>query len=103
MHTPVQFGLATLGVGGWAFLARARLDRSEQSDRSDQSDRLQSRTPATVYLSAWLVFSWLPLMVSSYSPARYLISSFPAMAALAALALSDASAGTDNRRRNGVL
>jgi len=63
-HSPVLFTLALLGL----------VSRPKTSTPSIQ-----------MYLVAWLVLGWGLLVTTSYSPSRYYVTTYPAMAALAAV------------------
>ncbi len=90
-HTPVAFGLALAFLGG-LLVQRVRGSRTEQ--QPDAAPAQGSGMPtdgalqreATAYLTAWLVFGWLAISASAYSPTRYYISTYPALAAIAGLA-----------------
>jgi 4-amino-4-deoxy-L-arabinose transferase-like glycosyltransferase len=73
-HTPVMFGLAL------SFLA-AMMVRSATAPDFDPAQRA-----GTAYLTIWLVFGWLAISASAYSPARYYVSTYPPLAAVAAIA-----------------
>ncbi|HSV73932.1 MAG TPA: glycosyltransferase family 39 protein [Chthonomonadales bacterium] len=83
-HTPVAFGLAVvclvaLPLGGWR-----RLTRPDATNDHPRKDEL--RIGVTAYMLAWLVLGWALLAVISYSPSRYYVSTYPALATIAALA-----------------
>ena len=65
-HTPIIFTLALLGL---VFRPRT------------------SRYSVQTYLVAWLLLGWSLLASTSYSPSRYYVTTYPAMAALAAVTL----------------
>lgn len=67
-HTPVIFTLTLLGVIGRALRKRD-----------------QSAHPAEVYLAAWLLLGVGMLAVISYSPSRYYVTVYPALASVAAI------------------
>jgi 4-amino-4-deoxy-L-arabinose transferase-like glycosyltransferase len=71
-HTPVIFGLALLFLGGWAAGFRARSAKE---------------TAVLRILALWVVTSWLVFAVSSYSPNRYFVTTFPALFGLAGFAI----------------
>jgi 4-amino-4-deoxy-L-arabinose transferase-like glycosyltransferase len=70
-HTPVLFGLTLLWVTGRA-LRRGREKGPNATER---------------YLIAWLFFGVAMLAVISYSPSRYYVTVYPALALLAAIAV----------------
>jgi 4-amino-4-deoxy-L-arabinose transferase-like glycosyltransferase len=63
-HTPVLFFLALVGIAGSFRSERPRL-----------------------YLALWLLLGWVTLAAISYSPSRYYVTTYPALAALASLGL----------------
>lgn len=65
-HTPVVFTLALLGL---VLRPKALVNSVE------------------AYLIAWLLLGWSLLAVSSYSPSRYYVTTYPALSALAAITL----------------
>lgn len=65
-HTPILFTLALLGL---------------------VPGPRKSRPSVQVYLVAWLLLGWGLLATTSYSPSRYYVTTYPAMAALAAVTL----------------
>lgn len=65
-HTPILFILALLGL-----LVRPKTRASS----------------AEIYLAAWLGLGWILLSTSSYAPSRYYVTTYPALAAMAAIAL----------------
>jgi 4-amino-4-deoxy-L-arabinose transferase-like glycosyltransferase len=76
-HTPVAFALAL------AFLASGAL-----AGRSCPPDGGSSaRRAGDAYLTAWLGCGWLALSASAYSPSRYYVTTYPALAGVAALAM----------------
>ncbi|MGC8669513.1 MAG: ArnT family glycosyltransferase [Chthonomonadales bacterium] len=81
-HTPVVFGAALLMLGGLA--AMGRRDRNQSEAASSGTGVFDG---PTVYLAAWLLLGWAELAVSNYAPDRYLITTHPALYALAAVAL----------------
>lgn len=81
-HTPAAFTLALLMMAALAsHERRSPLTAPEASDGGFPADG-----PA-VYLSAWLMLAWAEMAVSNYAPDRYLITTHPALFALAAIAL----------------
>ncbi|MBM3495467.1 MAG: phospholipid carrier-dependent glycosyltransferase, partial [Armatimonadetes bacterium] len=58
------------------------------SPRNDDSGDAQSlaRRSGTAYLAAWLGLGWLAISASAYSPTRYYVTTYPALAGIAALA-----------------
>jgi len=78
-HTPVLFVLALLGVVFRCSGVQAFGERPEC---------LNTRTPEhRTYLLAWLLLGWLLLIVINYSPSRYYVTTYPALAGIAALSL----------------
>ncbi len=71
-HTPVLTLLALLTLGGWTEL------RKQQSPRGQVCGDL---------LVCWLLSMWLLLAVVSYSPSRYYVLFYPALAGLAGMGL----------------
>jgi 4-amino-4-deoxy-L-arabinose transferase-like glycosyltransferase len=67
-HAPVLFALALVG------LAASALRRREED-----------RNPAEIYLLVWLLLGVAMLAVISYSPSRYYVSVYPALASVAAI------------------
>jgi hypothetical protein len=79
-HTPVLFLLAVVGV-------LASLGLGRQHDQTTQQPNDPTTQRPTTYLVAWLLLGWLMLAAISYSPSRYYVTTYPAMASLAALGL----------------
>lgn len=82
-HAPVPFvltlvGLAAAGVG--------RLRRG--AGWLPEDDAAVARQGVLAFLAAWLACGWLLLAAVAYSPTRYYISTYPALAGLAGWALS---------------
>lgn len=82
-HTPVAFALAVaclsaLPLGGWRALTGAR-------DPGETAGDVHGRRAVTAYAIAWLSLGWAWLAVISYSPSRYYVSTYPALAAVAAI------------------
>lgn len=72
-HTPVQFGLVLAGMAYWGLRGRKRVGSS------------QTRLSA-LFLGLWLLAAWALMAVISYSPSRYYVLFYPALAGIAALA-----------------
>jgi 4-amino-4-deoxy-L-arabinose transferase-like glycosyltransferase len=75
-HTPAVFVLAL------AWLAGAAL-------RTPREDGGYAARAVETYVTAWLLLGWTLLAVVAYSPSRYYVSTYPALAAVAALGLRD--------------
>lgn len=69
-HTPVLFGLALLGLA-----CRALRRKGGESNGA----------AAEMYLTVWLLLGWAMLAVISYSPSRYYVTLYPALASVAAI------------------
>jgi 4-amino-4-deoxy-L-arabinose transferase-like glycosyltransferase len=69
-HTPVQTLLALLGLGAWLVLSRGWEARARACGD---------------FLVGWLVIEWVLLSVINYSPSRYYVLFYPALAGLAGL------------------
>lgn len=76
-HMPVLFILALLGLTV-PVLGRPRRPGITMSPAARRAE---------VYLVTWLLLGWAILAVISYSPSRYYVTTYPALAACAALAL----------------
>ncbi len=92
-HTPVVFGMVLAFVGWWAATAGKAIRRTNGPAEVPDTSRSTSdwapnhqRQETTAYLVMWLVLGWLAISASAYSPARYYVSTYPAMAAIAGLA-----------------
>jgi hypothetical protein len=96
LHTPVLLILSLLGVAAAASRLRNPAERP---------------SPPETYLAAWLACGWALLILSSYAPSRYYVTTYPAMAATAAILLGrrfgrDRSSGSpdaDARWRTALL
>ena len=78
-HSPVQFALALLGIG-YGILTIA-VPPGENVDTKPHS------RAASGFLMLWLVFAWSAFAIINYSPSRYYVLFYPALAGLAALML----------------
>ncbi|HLV78831.1 MAG TPA: glycosyltransferase family 39 protein, partial [Chthonomonadaceae bacterium] len=74
-HTPVQYLLALAGLLAWGLEGRRRTMAPE-------------RRAGIQFLGLWLLAAWAVLAVVSYSPSRYYVLFYPALAGVAALALA---------------
>ena len=88
-HTPIVFTLALLGLIGMRRGGRESATDKENANAKTDSQRSESiiERSSTAYLTAWLLLGWATLSVISYSPSRYYVSTYPALAAIAAFAL----------------
>jgi 4-amino-4-deoxy-L-arabinose transferase-like glycosyltransferase len=85
-HTPVVYLLA---LGSLIGVAGARLTRRtrERTPVEPLHTKEEGSSAPLAYLAAWLVFGWVMLAAISYSPSRYYVTMYPAMASLAAIAV----------------
>ncbi|MCX6362423.1 MAG: phospholipid carrier-dependent glycosyltransferase [Armatimonadetes bacterium] len=82
-HAPVPFVLTLVGL---AAAGAGRLRRNAAP--SVGADAALARQGVVAFLAAWLACGWLLLAAVAYSPTRYYISTYPALAGLAGWALS---------------
>ena len=81
-HTPILFGLIILAlVRACMDFRRWRFSASENAGAGSQSSVTEC------YLSLWFVLGYAMLAVISYSPARYYVTTYPALCAIAAITL----------------
>jgi 4-amino-4-deoxy-L-arabinose transferase-like glycosyltransferase len=78
-HTGVVFSIALLAL---PVVLQRRRNPEMGGDASEQITHC-----AAAYLGLWLLMGWSLLAVINYSPARYYVSTYPAMAALASVAV----------------
>jgi 4-amino-4-deoxy-L-arabinose transferase-like glycosyltransferase len=86
-HTPILFSLALLWVVGNMAWGNGKRDEERTTQSPNHPITQSPNDPMTRYLTAWLLLGWGLLAVIGYSPSRYYVTTYPALAALAALAL----------------
>ena len=79
-HTPIQFALVLAGL----FTLRFYKPEPTFMSATHHASRITHH-----FLTLWLLFAWLAYACISYAPDRYYALFYPALAALAALALAD--------------
>jgi 4-amino-4-deoxy-L-arabinose transferase-like glycosyltransferase len=84
LHTPLLFAMSLFGARLSCMWMR---DKADKSDYGWPGSDIRQRAGG-IFLTVWLLGCLIVLAVSSYSPARYLVTSIPAMAGLAAITLS---------------
>jgi 4-amino-4-deoxy-L-arabinose transferase-like glycosyltransferase len=101
-HTPIVYSLAlawlVLSFGRWRERIRGRQPDAGEENVSGFGTPMQSR-PAVAYLVVWFVLGWVTLAVISYSPSRYYVTLYPAMASLAAAAVWQIPAWLERARK----
>jgi 4-amino-4-deoxy-L-arabinose transferase-like glycosyltransferase len=95
-HTPVQFVLAS-GMAASLLLSLAR----KSFLVSDTRDALLQHIGLA--LAGWLLIFWVFCCSVNYSPSRYYVLFYPAMSALAALALAEMACARSGRVMAAVL
>ena len=101
-HSPVEFALALALLTVWLLPKGVVHDAKPTSDRAgsrpgrvfdpdaDPNQIVSIRRMAGSFLGAWLIMAWITYAVISYSPDRYYVLFYPALAALAAYAVCNA-------------
>jgi 4-amino-4-deoxy-L-arabinose transferase-like glycosyltransferase len=88
-HTPILFTLV-LSYFGATLLRGTQLPIVQTTDNGHEQETPTPphfHTSTQAFLASWLILGWLTLSVISYSPSRYYLSTYPAMAGLAAISL----------------
>ena len=80
-HTPVLFALAALCM----VCVRSLIRKHPESSDGPHQDNISG--PALIYLAVWPLSAWAIFAVSSYAPRRYFVSTYPALFALASIAV----------------
>jgi 4-amino-4-deoxy-L-arabinose transferase-like glycosyltransferase len=86
-HSPVQFGLAIVGVS-WAVVTRT--GKRTRVGLPGQTTLRQCTRAACALVAGWMVISCVFLCCVNYTPSRYFVLFYPAMATLAAFTLFEA-------------
>ena len=86
-HTPILFTLVLILLAASICKRTHRPIDPSTEDKDDSPIPPLLQTSTQLFLTVWLLFGWLTLSVISYSPSRYYVSTYPAMAALAAIGL----------------